>query len=50
MARNRTFSLNIGWRALLKDAGLTPPDILRKAHLPDDIFSRVESGLDRGPA
>ncbi|ASQ15724.1 AraC family transcriptional regulator [Enterobacter cloacae] len=46
MARNRTFSLNIGWRTLLKDAGLTPPDILRKAHLPDDTFSRAESGLD----
>ncbi|EOD1043548.1 TPA: AraC family transcriptional regulator ligand-binding domain-containing protein [Citrobacter farmeri] len=46
MARNRTFSLNIGWRALLKDAGLTPPDILRKAHLPDDTFSKAESGLD----
>lgn len=46
MARNRTFSLNIGWRMLLKDVGLTPPDILRKAHLPDDTFSRAESGLD----
>lgn len=46
MARNRTFSLNIGWRTLLKDVGLTPPDILRKAHLPDDTFSKVESGLD----
>jgi hypothetical protein len=31
---------------LLKDAGLTPPDILRRAHLPDDTFSRTESGLD----
>lgn len=46
MARNRTFSLNIGWRTLLKDVGLTPPDILRKARLPEDTFSRAESGLD----
>lgn len=46
MARNRTFSLNIGWRTLLKDAGLTPADILRKAHLPDDTFSRADSSLD----
>lgn len=46
MARNRTFSLNIGWRTLLKDVGLTPPDILRKAQLPDDTFSRAENGLD----
>lgn len=42
MARNRTFSLNIGWRTLLKDVGLTPPDILRKAQLPDDTFSRLK--------
>jgi transcriptional regulator with XRE-family HTH domain len=46
MARNRTFSLNIGWRTLLKDAGLTPEDILRRAGLPDDTFSRTERGLD----
>jgi len=46
MARNRTFSLHIGWRTLLKDVGLTPEDILRKARLPDDTFSRTESGLD----
>jgi len=46
VARNRTFSLNIDWRALLKDAGLTPTDILRKAHLPDDTFSRGGSGLE----
>nr|WP_221914433.1 AraC family transcriptional regulator [Klebsiella aerogenes] len=46
MARNRTFSLNIGWRTLLKDIGLTSEDILRRAHLPDDTFSRAERGLD----
>lgn len=46
MARNRTFSLNIGWRTLLKDVGLRPEDILRKARLPDDTFSGTERGLD----
>ncbi|MGX1945428.1 AraC family transcriptional regulator ligand-binding domain-containing protein [Raoultella ornithinolytica] len=46
MARNRTFSLNIGWRTLLKDIGLNSEDILRRAHLPDDTFSRAERGLD----
>ncbi|MEM0675245.1 MULTISPECIES: AraC family transcriptional regulator [Dickeya] len=46
MARNRTFSLNVGWRTLLKDVGLTPEDILRRARLPDDTFSRTERGLD----
>ncbi|WP_323883449.1 AraC family transcriptional regulator [Aeromonas caviae] len=46
MARNRTFSLNIGWKALIKDLGLTPEDILRRARLPDDTFSRTERGLE----
>ncbi|MGK3224703.1 AraC family transcriptional regulator ligand-binding domain-containing protein [Enterobacter soli] len=46
MVRNRTFSLNIGWRTLIKDIGLTPEDILRRAHLPDDTFSRTGRGLD----
>lgn len=46
MARNSTFSLNIGWRTLLKDVGLTPEEILRRARLPDDTFSRTERGLN----
>lgn len=46
MARNRTFTLNIGWKTLLKDIGLKPEDILRRAHLPDDTFSRTGHGLD----
>ncbi len=46
MARNRTFSLNIGWRTLLKDIGLVPEDILRRARLPDDTFSGTKQGLD----
>ena len=46
MAHNRTFSLNIGWKALLKDAGLAPQHLLRKAGLPDDTFSRTERGLN----
>lgn len=46
MAHNRTFSLNIGWKALLKDAGLEPQHLLRKAGLPDDTFSRTERGLN----
>ncbi|MDV2902709.1 AraC family transcriptional regulator ligand-binding domain-containing protein [Phytobacter diazotrophicus] len=46
MARNRTFSLDIGWKTLLKDAGLQPEQILRKAGLPDDLFSRPDRRLD----
>ncbi|TWH71430.1 AraC-like DNA-binding protein [Azomonas agilis] len=46
MARNLTFSLDIGWRTLLKDFGLQPEYVLRKAGLPEDLFSRAGYGLD----
>lgn len=45
MTRSQTFSLNIGWLALLKDFGLHPHQVLRRAGLPDDLFSRAEKGL-----
>lgn len=46
MARNLTFSLDIGWRTLLKDFGLLPEHVLRKAGLPEDLLVRAERGLD----
>lgn len=46
MARNLTFSLDIGWRPLLTDLGLQPEHVLRQAGLPDDLFSRAGGGLD----
>lgn len=46
MARNLTFSLNIGWRTLLTDFGMKPEHVLRKATLPEDLFSHSERGLD----
>lgn len=45
MNRNRTFSLDIGWQALLKDFGLQPSHVLRRSGLPEDLFSRVGHGL-----
>lgn len=45
MPRNLTFSLDIGWRTLLKDFGLQPEHVLRKAGLPQDLFSREGHGL-----
>ncbi|CAM6560380.1 HTH araC/xylS-type domain-containing protein [Escherichia coli] len=44
MAHNRTFSINIGWMALLKDIGIKPEDILRRAYLPEDTFSNPGHG------
>jgi AraC-like DNA-binding protein len=45
MARSQTFFLDIGWQALLKDSGLQPAHILRRAALPEDLFSREQYGL-----
>lgn len=45
MTRNQTFSLDIGWLAWLKDFGLQPGDVLRRAMLPEDLFSRKQHGL-----
>ena len=46
MAYNRTFALDISWKTLLKDAGLEPERILRRAGLPDDLFLQKARGLD----
>lgn len=40
MGRNRFFSLDVGWQALLKDFGLRPEHVLRRAGLPEDLLSR----------
>lgn len=45
MTRNSTFLMNIGWRTLLKDLGLQPPDVLRRAALPEDLLSRTAEGI-----
>lgn len=45
MNRNHTFSLDIGWQALLKDFGIQASHVLRRAGLPEDLFSRVGYGL-----
>lgn len=40
MTRNRFFSLDVGWQALLKDFGMRPEHVLRRAGLPEDLLSR----------
>lgn len=45
MTSKLTFSLEIGWRALLKDLGYEPGHVLRRAGLPEDLFAREEMGL-----
>ncbi|MNO65568.1 HTH-type transcriptional regulator VirS [compost metagenome] len=43
--QNKTFPVDIGWQALLKDLGLQPSHVLRRAGLPDDLLSRGGHGL-----
>lgn len=45
MMQNKTFSMDIGWQALLKDFGLQPSHVLRRAGLPEDMLSRGKYGL-----
>ncbi len=45
MMQNKTFSVDIGWQALLKDFGLQPASVLRRAGLPEDLLSRGGHGL-----
>lgn len=40
MKRERFFSLDVGWQALLKDFGMRPDHVLRRAGLPEDLLSR----------
>ena len=43
--QNQSFSLNLGWKALLKDLGMVPEHVLRRASLPADLLSRGEQLL-----
>ncbi|SFD81810.1 AraC family transcriptional regulator [Paracidovorax konjaci] len=45
MTSNKTFLLSMGWQTLLKDFGLRPDHVLRRAGLPEDLLTRAEHGL-----
>ena len=40
------YALDVGWRALLADLGVSPADVLRRAALPEDLFSRPDARLE----
>ena len=42
---NRKFVVDLGWRILLKDLGLSVPDLLRRAELPLDLFNQKSPSL-----
>lgn len=39
------FTVDAGWQVVLKDLGVHPADVLRRAHLPADLFSRRDAAL-----
>ncbi len=42
---SKTFPLDIGWKPLLKDFGIRPEFVLRRASLPEDLLSRSGARL-----
>lgn len=45
MINKQRFPLDIGWSVILKDFGLQPRHILRRANLPEDLLSRGNAEL-----
>ena len=45
MKVSNTFAVQPGWRLLLKDIGIRATDVLRRAGLPDDLFTRPSAAL-----
>lgn len=41
-----TYTLDSTWRALLKDLGVLPANVLRRAGLPEDLLARTEVRLE----
>lgn len=45
MTRSSTFPVDAGWRPLLKDLGIRSDTLLRRAGLPQELFTRPGNGL-----
>lgn len=45
-ASNAKFVVNPGWQILVRDLGVSPPDLLRHARVPPDLFSRPGQSLN----
>ena len=46
MIRTTRFAVDAGWQVILKDLGLVPSEILKRAKLPGDLFSRRTASLN----
>lgn len=45
MTQAKTFPVEAGWRTLLKDLGVKPADVMRRAGLPEDLLTRPQAEL-----
>ena len=45
MKNTNSFTVHPGWRLLLRDVGIQPTPVLRRAGLPDDLLSRPSAAL-----
>ena len=45
MTRVNCYTVNPGWRLLLKDLGIQPVDVLRRANLPEDLLGRDKATI-----
>ena len=46
MSSGNVYTVNPGWRILLNDLGIHPIEVLRRAGLPEDLFSRENAVLN----
>lgn len=47
-ASPKLFLVEAGWATLMRDLGLRPADVLRRAGLAEDLLSRPQAGLETG--
>ena len=45
MPKTRPYSVPSGWRLILRDAGIHPGNVLRRAQLPADLFAQERASL-----
>ena len=45
MIRVNCYTVNPGWRLLLKDLSIQPVDVLRRANLPEDLLGRDKATI-----
>lgn len=45
MMQATKFLIDAGWQVVLKDLGVNPAEVLQRAQLPGDLFTRKDTAL-----